>query len=60
MTVEFDCEGCGIHVVAIVAEEIPAHGLCATCAFVCEHAPGPGGVKALDFVNGKQAKTEDG
>lgn len=35
MPVEFDCEGCGIHVVSFV-DQIPAHGFCALCAWLCE------------------------
>ena len=41
MTVEFDCEGCGWHVIDIVGEEVPAHGFCLTCAFLCEEVPDP-------------------
>ena len=36
MTIEFDCEGCGVHVVAIVIDAVPGHHLCSVCAWLCE------------------------
>jgi hypothetical protein len=38
---EFDCEGCGWHVVAPALEAIPVHGFCAVCAWLCEYVPDP-------------------
>jgi hypothetical protein len=38
---EFDCEGCGVHVVALGLAEPPAHGFCCQCAFLCEYVPDP-------------------
>ena len=38
-TVEFDCEGCGNHVVSLGATMIPTHGFCAVCAWFNEHVP---------------------
>lgn len=41
MTVEYVCEGCADHVTAFGIDEIPRHGFCATCAWLCEHCPDP-------------------
>jgi hypothetical protein len=38
---EFDCEGCGVHVVAFDIIDPSAHGFCASCAWLCEHVPDP-------------------
>jgi hypothetical protein len=35
--IEFDCEGCGWHVIAIGIDEPPRHGFCATCAWLTEY-----------------------
>jgi hypothetical protein len=34
MSVEFICEGCGAHVVALSIERIPSNHWCATCGFI--------------------------
>jgi hypothetical protein len=39
--VEFDCEGCGIHVYAFGRNRVPVSHLCATCEWLCEHVPDP-------------------
>ena len=41
MTVDYVCEGCGYDVTWFAIDEIPAHGFCATCAWLCEHYPDP-------------------
>ena len=41
--IEFDCEGCGGHVVATGRDTIPRSGLCATCEWLCEFVPDPEG-----------------
>jgi hypothetical protein len=40
--IEFDCEGCGVHVVDLGSVTAPASRLCATCAWLCEFVPDPG------------------
>lgn len=47
---EFICEGCGIKTVQVIADEIPAHGFCSTCAWICENVPGPEGMAAYDEI----------
>lgn len=39
--VEWDCEGCGLHVIGFGMAAKPRHGLCALCAWLCEHVPDP-------------------
>ena len=39
--VEYDCEGCGVHVSAFGIETRPAHGFCAVCAWMCEYVTDP-------------------
>ena len=39
--IEFDCEGCGIHVFSFGDETVPTSHLCGTCAFLCEFVPDP-------------------
>jgi hypothetical protein len=39
--IEFVCEGCGVNVFAFGITERPAHGMCATCAWLCEFIPDP-------------------
>lgn len=41
MTVEFHCEGCGVHVAAFGINRPPLHQFCAVCAWLCEHVPDP-------------------
>lgn len=51
--VEFDCEGCGEHVVAFGIETIPSHGFCAVCAWLCENIIDPiemMEIRAIAFV----------
>ena len=33
---EWDCEGCGVHVVAFGINQQPIHGFCATCAWLSQ------------------------
>lgn len=40
-SVGFDCEGCGLHVLAFGIEKPPVHGFCAQCAWMCEFVPDP-------------------
>jgi hypothetical protein len=40
-TCDYVCEGCGLHVFACGIPQPPAHGLCGTCAWLCEHVPDP-------------------
>jgi hypothetical protein len=35
--IEFDCEGCGVHVVDLGRVEVPASRLCGTCARLSEN-----------------------
>lgn len=39
--ITFTCEGCGYHITAFGIACVPPHGLCATCAWLCEHVPDP-------------------
>lgn len=39
-TIEFDCEGCGNHVIQFGGDK-PASQLCSVCAWLCEHIPDP-------------------
>jgi hypothetical protein len=39
--IEFNCEGCGVHVVAFGLATIPKTGLCAMCEWLCEFVPDP-------------------
>jgi hypothetical protein len=34
MSVEFDCEGCGAHVIDVGRNDVPANHWCATCGFI--------------------------
>lgn len=35
--IEFDCEGCGVHVVGFFGREtVPTNHFCASCAWLCE------------------------
>jgi hypothetical protein len=47
--VEFDCEGCGVHVIAFGIEAAPRHQMCATCAWMCEFVPDP--VEMMELRN---------
>jgi hypothetical protein len=44
---EWDCEGCGVHVVAVALRRPPEHMLCCQCAFLCEYVPDPAELVAL-------------
>jgi len=35
MPVEFDCEGCGFHLISFV-DQVPSDGFCAVCALLSE------------------------
>jgi hypothetical protein len=39
--VEFDCEGCGVHVVQLGRDAVPVSCMCAVCEWLCEHIPDP-------------------
>jgi hypothetical protein len=39
--IEFDCEGCGVHVVDLGTVEVPESRLCAVCGWLCEFVPDP-------------------
>ena len=39
--IEFDCEGCGLHVYAFGIDTVPKHHFCAACAWLCEFVPDP-------------------
>jgi hypothetical protein len=39
--IEFDCEGCGWHVIAVGLDRVPKHGFCATCAWMQEFITDP-------------------
>ena len=39
--VEFDCEGCGVHVLSFGRDRVPVSHLCATCEWLCEFVPDP-------------------
>jgi hypothetical protein len=39
--IEFDCEGCGVHVFAFGRDTVPLTHLCATCEWLCEFVPDP-------------------
>lgn len=56
MPAEFDCEGCGWHVVAVALTEPPEHQLCAQCAFLCETIPDPEEMVAVHkYLNRERA-----
>lgn len=38
---EFDCEGCGIHVIAPALDRPPAHGFCLVCTWLSEYVSDP-------------------
>jgi hypothetical protein len=38
MTVEYDCEGCGVHVYLVGQDKVPVSQLCKTCEWLCEFA----------------------
>jgi hypothetical protein len=35
--VEWDCEGCGCHIIAFGIARIPSHQLCGSCLWFCEY-----------------------
>jgi hypothetical protein len=35
--IEFDCEGCGVHVIDAGRDVIPNNHQCSTCEWLCEH-----------------------
>jgi hypothetical protein len=37
MTIEFDCEGCGVQVFAFGIDAAPETQMCAVCEWMCEH-----------------------
>lgn len=39
--IEFDCEGCGVHVVDLGSVEVRPSRLCGTCDFLCENVRDP-------------------
>lgn len=39
--VEYDCEGCGIHVFGFGRDTVPKSHMCATCEWMCEFIPDP-------------------
>lgn len=39
--VEFDCEGCGVHVFEMTSDSVPKHHFCSTCLWLNEHVPDP-------------------
>jgi hypothetical protein len=39
--IEWDCEGCGEHVVVFGITETPHHQFCAVCAWLCEYVTDP-------------------
>jgi hypothetical protein len=41
LRVEFDCEGCGTHVVIFGVSAPRESGFCATCAWLCEFVRDP-------------------
>jgi hypothetical protein len=45
--IEFDCEGCGVHVFAAGIDTVPGHGLCAVCAWLCEFVTDPEEMMAI-------------
>ena len=38
--VEYDCEGCGVHVVALGIAARPGHGFCSVCDWLNDHVWG--------------------
>ena len=38
---EYDCEGCGAHVIVVGRETVPGSGLCSVCEWLCEFVPDP-------------------
>lgn len=53
--IEYDCEGCGIHVYAYGRDAAPMTGFCGTCEWLCEHVPDPEEMMAIrvehDWLN---------
>jgi hypothetical protein len=37
--IEYDCEGCGVHVVGLGRDSVPKSGLCGVCEWYNEHVP---------------------
>lgn len=48
MPIEFDCEGCGDHVISFGMDKVPRHGLCGVCAWACEFIDDP--QEMIDFL----------
>lgn len=38
---EYDCEGCGVHVISFGYARVSSSGLCSLCEWLCEHIPDP-------------------
>jgi hypothetical protein len=47
VTVEYDCEGCGVHVINFGRDRVPVSGFCAVCEWLCEFVPDPEEMMAL-------------
>lgn len=39
--IEFDCEGCGVHVLGFGRDTIPLSHMCGLCEWLCEFVPDP-------------------
>lgn len=39
--IEYDCEGCGVHVFGFGRDTVPKSCMCAGCAWLCEFVPDP-------------------
>jgi hypothetical protein len=39
--IEYDCEGCGVHVFGFGRDTVPVSHMCAGCAWLCEFVPDP-------------------
>ena len=47
MTVAWECEGCGWHVIAVARDVVPAHQLCSLCEWLCEVVTDPEEIERL-------------
>jgi hypothetical protein len=45
--IEYDCEGCGVHVIAIGIDAAPSHQFCGVCEWLCEFVTDPEEIEAI-------------
>lgn len=47
MTIEYDCEGCGMYITNTSRDTVPVSRLCMMCEWLCEFVPDPEEMMAL-------------